>query len=199
MLKYLVMSLLVFLMFSSISSAQSGVGVIAKSKGEEAFKFCVQNKMDTTYCIFVDLNIHSGKNRMFVWDFNSNSFLRKSLCSHGSCNGVTGPGYSYQEAVVNNVSQSYCSSIGKYKIGKRGYSNWGTNVNYKLHGLEKTNSNAYKRIIVLHSYVGVEEEEISPDYLVTSWGCPMVSNNTMYYLDKKLKRTSKPVLLWIYK
>ena len=76
--------------------------------------------------------------------------------------------------------------------------NWGIHVNYKLHGLEKTNDNAFKRIIVLHSYEMVSEEEIYPEELINSWGCPMVSNKTMEYLDHEIKQVKQPVLLWIY-
>ena len=188
----------IFLFYGCHISAQDKDMLISKATIKEAFEFCKKNKMDSTYCIFVDLSVHSGKNRMTVWNFSSSKAERKSLCSHGSCNGKTGPGYSYDKAVVNNISESYCSSVGKYKIGKRGYSNWGTHFNYKLHGLDDTNSKAYDRIIVLHSYDAVQKEETYPDYLICSWGCPMVSNETMNYFDEKLKKSTKPVLLWMY-
>ena len=38
------------------------------------------------------------------------------------------------------IRDSYCSSLGKYKVGIRSYSKWGINVHYKLHGLEATNN-----------------------------------------------------------
>jgi hypothetical protein len=31
-----------------------------------------------------------------------------------------------------------------------------------------------------------------------SWGCPVTDDDTMTYLDAKLKDAKKPVLLWIY-
>ena len=100
--------------------------------------------------------------------------------------------------VFSNVSESHCSSLGKYRIGKRGWSNWGIHVNYKLHGLEASNNNAFKRVIVLHSWNMVTEEEVYPKGTSEGWGCPAVSANVMRYLDKKLKVTTMPVLLWIY-
>lgn len=95
---------------------------------------------------------------------------------------------------------SYCSSLGKYKVGIRSYSKWGINVHYKLHGLEPTNSNAFKRYIVLHSYTPVPASEISPMYLPLgiSQGCPVICDEVMRKVDALLKVEKKSVLLWIY-
>lgn len=167
-------------------------------KADSALAYCRKNNMDTSICILIDMSIHSGKHRLFVWNFKEDSILNKGLCSHGSCDGKTGLGGSYYKPKFNNIPNSYCSSLGKYKIGTRGYSNWGIHVNYKLHGMEKTNNNAYKRIIVLHSFDHVSDHEVYPKYAPTSLGCPMVSNTMMTYLDETLKKYKKPVLLWIF-
>jgi hypothetical protein len=53
-----------------------------------------------------------------------------------------------KKPVYSNVVGSNCTSLGKYKIGKRSYSNWGINIHYKMHGLESSNSNAFKRHVV---------------------------------------------------
>ncbi len=179
-------------------SAQENTKISLAAKSREAYTYCLANNMNTDYCILVDMSIHSGKNRLFVWDFSSNQIELSGICSHGSCDGTTGQGYSYREAKFSNIPNSYCSSKGKYKIGKRGYSNWGININYKIHGMESTNDNAYKRIIVLHSWEAVANAEIYPDYAPNSLGCPMVSNEMMTLLDEKLKIKKKPVLLWIF-
>ena len=168
---------------------------ISSTKIKEALDFAKKNKMDTTIALFIDFSIASGKNRLFVYDFKSGSILKSSLCAHGS---GTNTFVSGDDVEFSNVPESHCSSKGKYKVGNRGWSNWGTHFNYKLHGLEPTNSNAFKRIIVLHSYEMVDDEEIYPELLINSWGCPMVSNNTMVYLDEAIKKTSQPVLMWIY-
>lgn len=102
----------------------------------------------------------------------------------------------------SNVPGSKCSSEGKYKIGARSYSNWGTHVHYKLHGLESTNSNAYKRIIVLHSYIGMPSHEVYPlGAPRVSEGCPVICNELMQNIDDLLKsiKNQKPVMLWIFK
>ena len=63
--------------------------------------------------------------------------------------------------------------------------------------MENTNTNAEKRVVVLHSWDAVSNEEIYPRYAPLSWGCPAVSNEFMKTLDKKLQTTKKSVLLWI--
>ena len=66
--------------------------------------------------------------------------------------------------------------------------------------LETSNNNAFKRIVVLHSYTPISSVEIYPAHLPMGWslGCPVTDNDTMTYLDTKLKNTKKSVLLWIY-
>jgi len=156
--------------------------------------YCKANKMNVSYCIFVDMNVHSGKNRMYVYDFKNDKIIISGLCAHGN-----GGGSSPHKAVYSNRIGSNCTSLGKYKIGKRAYSNWGINVHYKMHGLEKSNDNAYKRIIVLHSYTPVPSFETAPIPLFNvSEGCPVVANKTMRQIDQLIQTGQKNMLLWIY-
>lgn len=169
-----------------------------KEKAKEALEYCKANNMNTDYCILIDMKIHSGRNRMFVWSFKTNSVERAALCSHGV--GRDKNKSTPQDPKFSNEDGSWLSSLGKYKLGIRSYSNWGINVHYKMHGLEKTNSNAFKRIIVLHSYEPVKDEEIYPEHLPLGWsqGCPVTSNEMMTFIDNKLQKTEQPTLLWIY-
>ena len=167
-----------------------------QEKADFALAFCKAKGFDTERCFLVDMKIHSGKNRFFVWDFNENKAVHSGLCCHGS-----GKGESTGSApVFSNEEGSHCTSLGKYRIGERSHSRYGINIHYKLHGLEPTNSNAYKRIVVLHSFDPVPANEIYPLHLPMgfSLGCPVVSNSMMRNLDEYLKQTEKPVLLWIY-
>lgn len=168
------------------------------SKEKEALEFCKTNNYDTTFCILIDMKIHSGKNRLFVWNFQNDSVLEKGLCSHGCGEYMWGEDETKTSPIFSNTPDSHCSSNGKYKIGKRGYSQWGINVNYKLHGLESTNKNAYKRYIVLHSWEMIPSNQPYPEGTPEGWGCPAVSNEIMKKLDSRLKKSTKPVLLWIF-
>ncbi len=164
-------------------------------KADSAFTYCKANKMDTTFCILIDMKIHSGKNRIFVWDFAGEKILYTGLCCHGVGGESTG-----SQPVFSNKPGSNCTSLGKYKIGISSYSQWGINIHYKLHGLEKTNNKAFERIVVLHSHKPVPSREIYPFHLPLGWslGCPVVSDDMMRNLDYKLKGTKRSVLLWIY-
>lgn len=166
--------------------------------GKEATEYCQQNDFNEEFCILIDMSIHSGKNRLFLWDMEKDSILIEALCSHGCGKKEWGSDETKTSPVFSNVPDSHCSSIGKYKIGKRGYSQWGINVNYKLHGLEETNDNAYDRVIVFHSWDMISDEETYPTGSPEGWGCPAVANSTLKKLDPYLKKSKKPVLLWMY-
>lgn len=169
---------------------------VDSAKVAEAFKFCKKNGYDTAICFFVDMSIHSGKNRFFVWDFAQKKIIHEGLCCHGMGRGSTG-----STPVFSNESGSYCTSLGKYKIGISSYSQYGIHVHYKMHGLETSNSNAFNRVVVLHSYYAVSETEIYPLHIPMGYslGCPVVSDGLMANLDALLKKKTKPTLLWIYK
>ncbi|MDR2955354.1 MAG: murein L,D-transpeptidase catalytic domain family protein [Prevotella sp.] len=166
-----------------------------KAKADTAKVFCKAKEFDLQHCILIDFSIHSGKNRFYVWDFENDTIKYQSLCCHGY-----GQESTQSKPVFSNVEGSYCSSLGKYKIGARSYSNWGINVHYKMHGLDKTNNNSFKRWIVLHSHTPVPSHEIHPQHLPLGWsqGCPVINDDIMRKVDALLKATKKPMLLWVY-
>ncbi|MBS9768022.1 MAG: murein L,D-transpeptidase catalytic domain family protein [Flavobacteriaceae bacterium] len=169
-----------------------------QEKTKEALFFCERKGLNTEYCILVDMGRHSGLYRLFVWDFKHQKSVKQGLVSHGCGNQPWGMTLSKDEVKFSNTPDSHCSSKGKYKIGARAYSQWGIHIKYWLHGLEQTNSNAVKRVIVLHSWDKVQEEERFPKGTPEGWGCPAVSNEMMRYLDEKLRFAQRPVLFWIY-
>jgi hypothetical protein len=164
---------------------------------QEAKAFSKKENFNQDYYFLVDLSLHSGKNRFFVYDFKTKKIIAQNLVTHGSCDVLETNDTNLEKAKFSNANDSHCSSSGKYKIGKRDYSSWGINIKYWLHGLEKTNQNAQNRVVVLHSWNKVSNTEIYPEYAPLSWGCPAVSDNFMKVLDKKLQQSKKPVLLWI--
>ena len=120
-----------------------------KAKADSAYSFAKENDLDIKHAFLVDFSLHSGKDRFFVWNFEADTVMLSSLCAHGVGKGNNRS--SYTDIKFSNVEGSYTSSLGKYRTGIRSYSQWGINVHYKLHGLEKTNDNAFKRIVVLHN------------------------------------------------
>lgn len=163
----------------------------------EALAFCQSKNFNQDYYFLIDLSIHSGKNRFFVYDFKANKVTDSKLVTHGSCDVLETNADKWEKAKFSNTTDSHCSMKGKFSIGSRDYSKWGINVKYWLNGLENSNSNAVKRVVVLHSWSAVSDNEIYPKYSPLSWGCPAVSDEFMTQLDAKLKQSKKPVLLWI--
>lgn len=169
-----------------------------KNRAKKAEVYCLENQMNTDICLLADMSLHSGKKRMVVWDFRKDTIVASGLVSHGCGNHPWGKDFSKSKPAFSNTPDSHCSSAGKYKIGERGYSQWGIHVKYLMHGLEAGNSHALSREIVLHGWDAIADEETYPAGTPEGWGCPAVSNNFMTLLDPMLKTRKKPVLLWIY-
>ncbi len=169
-----------------------------KEKAKQAYEFCKKNKMDTTFCILIDMSLHSGVKRFVVWDFQKDTIQHLFLVGHGCCDNMWSYDQSKDSPQFSNVDGSHCSSLGKYRLGKRGYSNWGVHINYQMHGLESTNSNANKRLICFHSWEVVSDSEVYPNGTPEGWGCPTISNNSFKLIDPLLQKAALPVLMWIY-
>ena len=188
--KYL--SILLTILQACNSKAES----MATKYIEPARKYVKSKNMNDDIFILIDLSKHSGKNRFYVYSFSKNEIIMSCLVSHGCGNKTWSKANQPANPVVSNELNSHCSSIGKYKIGERGYSQWGNNIKYLLHGLESSNSNAAVRNIVLHSWGAISEKEIYPLGSPEGWGCPAISNSDMSKIDKLLKN-SKPTLMWV--
>lgn len=172
--------------------------LLIEDKAKEALSFCKRNDYNQDFCILIDMSIHSGLNRFFLYDFKKGTISKSMLVGHGCGNYPWSSDWSRDKPSFSNKDGSHCSSLGKYKIGQRAWSDWGINVKYVLHGLEKTNSNAQSRYIVFHSWEKVSDKEIYPDGTAEGWGCPTISNANMKRIDPMLKASKKPVLMWIY-
>jgi hypothetical protein len=165
----------------------------------QAKKYCKKNNLNTDFYILIDLGIHSGKKRFFVYDFKEEKVVSKYIVSHGCGKSVWSAATTKEDATISNEIDSHASSIGKYIVASRGASQWGIKVNYRLVGKDKTNSNAEKRAIVLHSWDDIQQEEIYPKGTPEGWGCPAINNEDMKELDKKLTQSKKKKLMWIIK
>jgi hypothetical protein len=165
---------------------------------QEAKQYSKNNNLNQDKFILIDLGLHSGLKRFFVYDFKKKKILNSFMVSHGCGNNQWGKTSSKENAPVSNEFDSHSSSLGKYVIADRGVSQWGIKVNYLLQGKEKTNSNAVNRAIVLHSWEVVPNNEVYPEGTPEGWGCPAVSNESMKKIDEILKQ-NKNVLMWIIK
>jgi len=162
-----------------------------KKQADKIKTYALRRGYSTSYCIFADMELPSGRNRFFVYNLDKDSIVLSGLVAHGSCNS------SYLEkAWFSNEPGCGCSSSGMYKVGGSYTGRFGKA--FKLYGLDSTNSNAYKRSIVLHSYPQVPDHEIYPDALGNSLGCPMVAPGVLKQTTGIIEHSKKPVLLWVF-
>jgi hypothetical protein len=160
-------------------------------KATQVKDYLAVNRLDNNRCFLLDMRIPSGQNRFFVYNLDKDSVEIAGLVTHGSGirNNTGNP-------VFSNTPNSNCTSLGKYKIGEPYYGKFG--LAYKLYGLEKTNSRAFDRFVVLHAHECVPGSEVYPLTICESWGCPTVSPAFLVQLKAYIKASSKPILLWIY-
>ena len=168
-----------------------------KTIAAEAKAYCTLQNLNTDYFILVDLGLHSGLERFYVWDFKGDSISKRYMVSHGCGENPWMQTLTKDSAVFSNVSNSHCSSLGKYIIGERGYSQFGVHVKYLLHGKDSSNSNALMRDIVFHSWEMVPDKAVYPEGTPEGWGCPAISNAAFLEIDKMIQNSNLRPLMWI--
>jgi hypothetical protein len=154
-------------------------------------KYSKRNGYNERIVFLIDMSIHSGKQRFFVYDLKNNSIQKAGLVTHGS-GSVTGRDQLY----FSNEPNSNCTSLGRYKIGKHYQGRFG--LAYKLHGLDVSNNKAFERFVVLHGHSCVPSNEVYPIPICPSLGCPTVAPDFLLELKKYINQSEKPILLSIY-
>lgn len=149
------------------------------------------SKYNNELAFFIDMRVLSGKNRFIVYDLKNDKIVDQGLVAHG----IGSETDVKPELKFSNANSSFCTSLGKYSIGKDYVGKFGKA--YKLYGLDATNSNAFARSIVLHKYDKVPYEE-QEQAIVRSLGCPMV--NEIYYdrIQKLIDNSKRNIILDIY-
>ena len=161
-----------------------------KNKVAEVKAFVKTNKYNDQVCFLIDMSLPSGQSRFFLYDLKKDTIKNAGVVTHGRCNLQWLEGRKY-----SNEEGSGCTSLGKYKIGYSYTGRFG--LAYKLYGLDKTNSNAFNRYVVLHAHDCVPETEVE-DEICQSDGCPTVAPGFLQQLKQIIENSSKPVLLWIF-
>lgn len=168
-------------------------------RAEEALGYCKENGYSTDYCLLVDYGRHSGRVRFFIWDFNKGKPVMKCLCAHGS---------TAREPVFCNC---FCSSLGHYKVGReKTMSKPNGRKALVLYGMDKTNSNALQRGILIHP-VRLPNFPIYPLMIPVkvhnvlghkirpySEGCVTIPFRKYEKVAQIAKSSSKPLVLWVY-
>ena len=175
-------------------------------RAEEALEYCEKNGYSTDYCMLVDYGRHSGRVRFFIWDFEKEKPVLKSLCAHGY-----GKGSSARKPVFSNEIGSFCSSLGHYKVGKeKTMSKSKGRKALLLYGQDKTNSNALQRGILIHP-VSLPNFSIYPLLIPVkvhkvlghkirpkSEGCITIPFRKYSKVVETVESSSKPLMQWVY-
>ena len=175
-------------------------------RAEEALEYCKKNGYSTDYCLLVDYGRHSGRVRFFIWDFSKGKPVMKCLCAHGYGKGSTA-----RNPVFSNEIGSFCSSLGHYKISReKTMSKPKGRKALLLYGMDKTNSNAFQRGILIHP-VSLPNFSIYPLLIPVkvhkvlghkirpkSEGCITIPFRKYEKVSNIVKSSSRPVLLWVY-
>lgn len=126
-----------------------------KEQSKKISTYAKVNHYNVHTCFLVDMSVHSGKNRFFVYNMQRDSVELAGLVAHGS-----GSKKFTQTPTFSNEVSSSCTSLGKYKVSYQYKGKFGKA--YKLIGLDSSNSNAFERSVVLHAYSCVPNNEPYP-------------------------------------
>ncbi|MBC7934366.1 MAG: murein L,D-transpeptidase catalytic domain family protein [Rhizobacter sp.] len=171
------------------TGASKVLGEKLESVSAKLKAFSVSKGYNRRIAFLVDMSIVSGRRRFFVYNMEKDSIELAGLVTHGY--GSQKPGVEF-----SNVPGSYCSSPGKYKVGKDYQGRFG--LAYKLYGLDKTNDKAFERFVVLHAHDCVPVEEVDPLNICESQGCPTVAPAFLQKLKAYIDVSDKPILLNIF-
>lgn len=156
--------------------------------------YCKKNNLNSNVCILVNYGIRSGLPRFFVYDFNKRSIIYRCRCAHGLGGGSTA-----RTPVFSNSNGSKCSSLGKFVIsgvGSAHYKNC-----FRVNGLDKSNSRAAQRGILIHSASIVTHFRVLPWIPLNKSceGCFTISKGGLYKLhDIYNKERNKRILIYAY-
>ena len=169
---------------------------ISKEECKKLRGYCLRKGFNPDVCILVDFSEYSGNERLYIYNLNENNIRESGRVAHG-----IGKKGLLSKASFSNVPESWESSLGKYKIGRLRTLNIPKFNNVpclEVHGLDPTNSNAYKRGIVIHPGLLTSRKTVTPCEPF-SQGCFTVGQETFEAIKSLTQHSSKPILLFAYK
>lgn len=192
MIKYIFLVLVIFLTWAFVIKAEERSYYPEATRVETLARI---GNYNIEYAILVDYSLHSGRKRFFLYNLELDKIEKKYMVAHGE-------GLNSNSSVPNfsNEVGSLASSEGVAVLGDRAYSGWGIHIKYWLDGLEETNDNMEKRVVVLHSWEGIPNNETFPIAIAQSQGCFTVSDDAMRELDEFIqKQDNKKILIYTFK
>lgn len=161
---------------SDLNNLYDSLGLEAKGLSRETYdlavagynKLTAAGKISNNKLSIVDFSQASTKKRLYVIDFASKQLLFNTMVAHGKNSGEL------MAKNFSNVAESNQSSLGFYVTAEKYMGKHGLSM--RLDGMEKSNSRARERAIVMHAADYVSEGFAkSRGFIGRSWGCPAVS------------------------
>ncbi|MHB9055746.1 MAG: murein L,D-transpeptidase catalytic domain family protein [Paludibacteraceae bacterium] len=174
------------------TSIYDSLRLVEKGLTKSAFDYAIRNysilkekgMLDNDSIItIIDFDQPSYQKRMYIIDLKNYKILFNTWTAHGKNTGAA------IAKKFSNTPESLESSLGVFVtedtyFGKHGYS-------LRLVGLEKSNSSAYQRAIVVHGANYVSQETINDmGYIGRSFGCPAVPTELSKPIIDKIKGRS---------
>ncbi len=166
----------------------------AADHARKALEYCRLHGMRTDVCFLVDFDVHSGQDRFFIYDFDKQEIVYSTTCEHGRGGNST-----LMKPEFSNVPGSKCTSLGRYAVKEYSHMhNYKFVPCFRLDGLDKSNSNARMRGILIHPNFSQFPTWPLP-LLFRTEGCFGMSLRAFCVIKEHKATSSKPVLLWAYK
>ena len=179
---------------AAIRPAMRRTPATIEARAEKALRYAGRKGLNENYCLLLDYGIESGKPRLFIWSFNDNRVVYSAHAMHGP-----GMGSTAVTPVFSNTPGSKCSSVGRFEVtrdrGRR------TKTGIRLKGLERTNSRAYSRGIMIHGSKWVDLNKwrrYIPLNEKSCQGCVTISTRDMAYINSLVGKEEGNLLLWSY-
>ena len=140
------------------------------------------------YLTIADMSVSANEKRFYVIDVKQQKILYHTLVAHGQ---ESGEEYACK---FSNIESSHQTSLGFYKISETYDGKHGLSI--RLDGLERSNSLARERAIVIHQADYVSREFIARNgRLGRSFGCPALPEENYENIVNTIKDGS---CLFIY-
>lgn len=159
---------------------------------ELAYEYARVHDMNTRYAFFTDYGIISGKPRFYIWDYEKGRVIYKTHAMHGP-----GMGSTAEKPVFSNKIGSNCSSLGKFEVTREPGATMTRAM--RLKGLDRCNSNAYCRGLMIHGAYWVNNNKWRasiPLNDVACQGCVTLTTDGSARVRNIVMSEDKPILLW---
>jgi hypothetical protein len=146
-------------MLAACAQRQAHAQDDAEALVKTAMAYLLAQPSEHPYGAVLDFSRHSAQARFHVVERAGAQIVQSFPVAHGI--GSAGEEDDAYAEVFSNVEGSEASSLGLYRTGDTYLSEQaGHGLSMRLHGLSPSNSNAYKRLIVVHAHWYMEPRNV---------------------------------------